>query len=170
MPSKPPAADAETAGRHRSGAVARMLNMPVATLRVWERRYQLSKPALTASGQRLYSADDVQRLALVKRLSDLGHAIGSLAALDMQALQRVAATHARVLTAQARLAEPPSERATQPDRIWRVAVIGAALGKRLQALALQRRLGRPVQLLGPFENAAQAEAALGGGGADLLLL
>ena len=74
---------------HRSGAVARMLRMPVATLRVWERRYRLTQPGLSPSGQRLYSADDMRRLALVKQLTDLGHAIGSLASLDMLQLQRV---------------------------------------------------------------------------------
>ena len=51
--------------RYRSGAVARMVRMPVATLRVWERRYRLSSPALTPSGQRLYSAADVRRIALL---------------------------------------------------------------------------------------------------------
>ena len=76
---------------HRSGAVARMLGMPVATLRVWERRYGLTQPAMSPGGQRLYSAQDLRRLALVKQLVDLGHAIGSLAALDMSQLQRVAA-------------------------------------------------------------------------------
>ena len=39
---------------HRSGAVAHMLRMPVATLRVWARRYGLTQPALSPSGQRLY--------------------------------------------------------------------------------------------------------------------
>lgn len=81
--------------RYRSGAVARMLRMPVATLRVWERRYRVSQPQLSPSGQRLYSAAQVQRLALLKQLSDLGHAIGSLARLDMAQLQQVATTHAR---------------------------------------------------------------------------
>ena len=54
---------------------------------------------LSASGQRLYSGDDVRRLALLKQLTDLGHAIGSLARLDMQQLQQVARTHASVLAA-----------------------------------------------------------------------
>ena len=72
--------------RHRSGAVARMLRMPVATLRVWERRYGVTQAALSPSGQRLYSADDVRRLALLKQLTDVGHAIGSLARLPMAEL------------------------------------------------------------------------------------
>ncbi|MCY7312929.1 MAG: MerR family transcriptional regulator, partial [Pseudoxanthomonas sp.] len=87
------------ASLHRSGAVARMLRMPVATLRVWERRYALTQPELSPGGQRLYSADDVRRLALIKQLTDLGHAIGSLASLDMAHLQRVSATHAQLLAA-----------------------------------------------------------------------
>jgi MerR family transcriptional regulator, light-induced transcriptional regulator len=93
--------------RYRSGAVARMLRMPVATLRVWERRYQVSQPQLSPSGQRLYSAAQVQRLAQLKQLTDLGHAIGSLAKLDLPQLRQVVDTHARTLsqTAGAAVAE-----------------------------------------------------------------
>jgi len=161
-------ADTEDLSHLRSGAVARMLRMPVATLRVWERRYGLTQPALSPGGQRLYSADDVRRLALLKQLTDLGHAIGSLAALDMAQLQRVAVTHT-----DARVATKKSERADAapvPVRAWRLAVIGAALGNRLQRPALLRRLGRPVVLLGPFDNAAQAGVALQDSAVDALLI
>ena len=162
------------AASYRSGAVARMLSMPVATLRVWERRYQLTQTALSASGQRLYSAGDVQRLALLKRLSDLGHAIGSLAALDMQQLQDVSATHAQALT-QTHPAESAAKAAASGTALaagssWRLAVVGAGLAKRLQSPALLRRLKRPVQVLGPFDDAAQAQAALQGLPVDALLI
>ena len=152
--------------RHRSGVVADMLHMPVATLRVWERRYQVSKASLTAGGQRLYTAADIQRLAILKQLTDLGHAIGSLAALDLQQLLSVAATHAsaeNVSQAHRPAPEPPLAGA------WRVAVIGHALGKRLQRPALQRYLKRPLVLLGPFDSAAQAQHTLGGMPVDLVL-
>ena len=153
---------------HRSGAVARMLRMPVATLRVWERRYGLTQPELSPTGQRLYSADDVRRLALIKQLTDLGHAIGSLAPLDMAQLQRVAATHAQAL-ATAQRSEFADTAALPPVRAWRLAVIGAALGTRLQRPALLRRLGPPMSLLGPFDDAAQAASALRGSAVDALL-
>lgn len=154
---------------HRSGAVARMLRMPVATLRVWERRYGLTQPELSPSGQRLYSADDVRRLALVKQLTDLGHAIGSLAPLDMVRLQRVASTHAQALVASQRreLFDAPP---LAPVRAWRLAVIGAALGSRVQRPALLRRLVRPVSLVGPFDDAAQAATALRPSDVDALLI
>lgn len=157
------------AALHRSSAVARMLGMPVATLRVWERRYALTQPALSPSGQRLYSAEDVRRLALVKQLTDRGHAIGSLASLDMPQLQRVASTHARV-RASVESGERSDALPLSPTRPWRLAVIGAGLGKRLQRPALLRRLGRPVVLLGPFDDLAQAAAALGSPGLDALLV
>ena len=123
--SPAPTTDADSPSLHRSGAVARMLRMPVATLRVWERRYGLSQPVLTPSGQRLYSAEDIRRLTLIKQLTDVGHAIGRLAGLDMPQLQRVAATHAQAL-----LATEAGVRAEQasapPAPAWRLGVIGAA--------------------------------------------
>ena len=146
-----------------------MLRMPVATLRVWERRYGLTQPELSSSGQRLYSADDVRRLAMIKQLTDLGHAIGSLAPLDMVHLRRVAATHAQTLadTQRGGVSHTPS---LPPVRAWRLAVIGAALGTRLRRPALLRRLGQPVSLLGPFDDAAQAAGALRGSDVDALLI
>jgi DNA-binding transcriptional MerR regulator len=145
-----------------------MLRMPVATLRVWERRYGVTQPLLSASGQRLYSEDDVRRLALLKQLSDLGHAIGSLARLDMAQLQQVASTHAGVLAARAETLRPDTH--STPDRPWRVAVVGTALAARLQHPGLRRWLGRPMQWLGPYAGAAEAAAALPGTAADLLLV
>ena len=169
LPSTPQATGTEDRSFHRSGAVARMLRMPVATLRVWERRYGLTQRALSPGGQRLYSADDVRRLALVKQLTDLGHAIGSLAGLDLPQLQRVASTHAHALAA-TRKAERADAVRLPAVRAWRLAVIGIALGTRLQRPGLLRRLGQPVVLLGPFADAAQAAAALGSSDLDALLV
>ena len=150
--------------RHRSGAVARMVRMPVATLRVWERRYQLSSPALTPSGQRLYSAADVRRIALLKQLTEHGHAIGSLAGLDMAQLQEVAATHAHAVTGTLAVAPSPS-----PAR-WRVAVVGDSLGRRLLRPSVRRRLAGALEVAGPFKDAAEASVALGNDPVDLLLV
>ncbi len=97
--TSPPAPD--DTPRYRSGAVARMLRMPVATLRIWERRYRVATPATTPAGHRLYSSADVKRLALLKQLTAVGHAIGAIAALDTAELQRVAATHAGAMAGDA---------------------------------------------------------------------
>lgn len=71
----------------RSGTVARLAGVPVATLRVWERRYGVVDAPKSATGQRLYSSHDVQRLRLLRQLSERGHAIGTLAKRDLPALQ-----------------------------------------------------------------------------------
>jgi len=131
-----------------------MLHMPVATLRVWERRYALTNTAVSPSGQRLYADDDVRRLAMLKQLSDQGHAIGRLALLSWAQLQDVAAHHART----AALTQPPQRHDHAAP--WRLAVVGPALAGRLQRPALLQHLGRPVELLGPFDDIAHAASAL----------
>lgn len=123
-------ASAAAQRHYRSVAVARMLRMPVATLRIWERRYRVSAAATSAAGHRLYSAADVRRLALLKQLTTLGHAIGAIAALDMDGLQAVARTHASTLAEPLRLPalalDLPSD--TAPPRRFDDAVLGDVAG------------------------------------------
>lgn len=76
---------------YRSGAAARLAGLPVETLRIWERRYGLSDARRSEHGQRLYSAEQVARLGLLKQLVDQGHAIGVLAGLTREQLQAMLA-------------------------------------------------------------------------------
>lgn len=158
----------EDVSLRRSGAVARMLRMPVATLRVWERRYALTPPRWSSGGQRLYSAEDVRRLALIKQLTELGHAIGSLAPLDMTQLESVAANHVGALSVATR--KDHGARPHGSTGPWRLAVIGSALSARLERPSLRRRLGRTVEVIGPFESMAQAGQAMKRDDADALLI
>ena len=48
------------------GAVARMLDIPPATLRTWEERYGQPVPERSPGGHRLYSRDQVDQLRFVK--------------------------------------------------------------------------------------------------------
>jgi DNA-binding transcriptional MerR regulator len=140
----------DTRPRYRSAAVARMLRMPVATLRIWERRYRVAAPALSPAGHRLYSAADVRRLALVRQLTERGHAIGSVAALDLDALHAVAATHANTL------AGPGA-----PPAACEAVAVGAALAARLQQPGVRLRLARPWRVLMSYDDLAAAAAAVG---------
>jgi DNA-binding transcriptional MerR regulator len=109
--SLPDLPDLPAAARLRSGTAARLAGLPATTLRVWERRYQVVAAPRSASGQRLYGPQDVQRLALLRRLTGRGHGIGTIAQLPLDALRALDG------------AEPPAG-AT-------VAVIGTALARRL---------------------------------------
>jgi DNA-binding transcriptional MerR regulator len=54
------------------GAVSSMLDVPPATLRTWEERYEVISPARTAGGHRLYSRDQVEHLRFVVSEIDRG--------------------------------------------------------------------------------------------------
>jgi DNA-binding transcriptional MerR regulator len=153
---------------HRSAAVARMLRMPVTTLRVWERRYHVSGAVRSPGGQRLYGDADVRRLALIRRLNELGHAISSLAGLDLDQLQRVAATHTATLAATQSVgtAAVPQQSSLRP---WRLAVIGRSLAIRLERPALSERLARPFELVGLFDDIRQVAETLRAPDLDALL-
>ena len=75
---------------YRIGAVARQTGLSEHLIRVWERRYGAVQPHRAESGVRLYSDADVQRLRLLKRATERGHAIGSVAQLGDRRLERIA--------------------------------------------------------------------------------
>lgn len=102
-------------GRYRIGSVSDLTGIPPHTLRAWERRYEAAVPVRTDAGFRLYSEDDVGRLSLIKRLADLGHAIGSIANLGMKELQeRLARAEERAWRSAGTGRTLPSETAPSP--------------------------------------------------------
>jgi DNA-binding transcriptional MerR regulator len=77
---------------YRSGVAARLAGLSVETLRVWERRYGVSDTERSPHGQRLYSAEQVSRLRLLKHLVDQGHPIGLIAVLSVEQLRELSGT------------------------------------------------------------------------------
>jgi MerR family transcriptional regulator, light-induced transcriptional regulator len=147
----PDAMPSPTATRLRSGTAARLAGLPVTTLRVWERRYGVVAALKTTTGQRLYCSHDVQRLRLIKELTDLGYAIGTIATLQLEPL--------RALIAGLRV--PASGEAVAPRR---VVVIGHAAARKLEAVLR-------VPAYAVFEDLGNAEAAgLVLGAAEVLLV
>ncbi len=74
-------------GRFRIGQVSRLTGIPPETLRSWEARNQAVRPARTSGGFRLYSADDIERLKLIRALTDRGNPVGTIAGLDTTSLR-----------------------------------------------------------------------------------
>ncbi|MFN4104112.1 MAG: MerR family transcriptional regulator, partial [Tepidimonas sp.] len=62
------------------------------TLRVWERRYGFPVPRRDERGDRLYDADQLGRLRLIRRLLDAGHRPGRVVGLPREALEALAAS------------------------------------------------------------------------------
>lgn len=146
----------------RSGAVARMAGMPVSTLRVWEQRYQAVGPTTAPSGHRLYSLADVERVVALRQLTQHGHAIGSLAPLNIEQLQDLNQTLASADTAQPQPRHAP----------FRLVVVGQAMVQRLQRPSVFDRWAQPPQIVAVFDSldeASQAAVASNGTPVDLLL-
>ena len=73
-------APARPSGKYPIRVVARLTGIPIDTLRAWERRYGAVEPARDDRG-RLYDDVDLQKLKLLRRLVERGHAIGRIANL-----------------------------------------------------------------------------------------
>ena len=70
--------------------VERDTAIPKETLRVWERRYAFPKPQRDHNGERLYPAEQVARLRLVKRLLDQGYRPGKIMHMESAELGELA--------------------------------------------------------------------------------
>jgi MerR family transcriptional regulator, light-induced transcriptional regulator len=88
-------ASASTATHLSISAVERDTGLSKDVLRVWERRYGFPTPDRDPSGERLYPIAQVERLRLIKRLTDAGHRPGRLLVLDAGTLSDLSGRAAR---------------------------------------------------------------------------
>lgn len=70
-------------------AVERDTGLAKDTLRVWERRYGFPAPARDSNGERVYPADQVDKLRLIRRLIDQGLRPAKLIGLEPTALSEL---------------------------------------------------------------------------------
>ena len=73
---------------YKIGAVSKITNIPVDTLRIWERRYSAVVPVRSKNADRLYKPSDINRLTLLKMLVDKSHSIGTVAHLSNDELSK----------------------------------------------------------------------------------
>jgi DNA-binding transcriptional MerR regulator len=66
--------------------LAKLVGMNVHTIRAWERRYNALQPERSASGQRTYCIEDVEKLKKLKHLNGMGMPIGRIAKLSLSEL------------------------------------------------------------------------------------
>lgn len=78
-------------------AVERDTGLGKDTLRVWERRYGFPQPHRDALGERVYPADQVEQLRLIKRLMDQGQRPGVLLRMPMDILSQQSAKAANAV-------------------------------------------------------------------------
>jgi DNA-binding transcriptional MerR regulator/methylmalonyl-CoA mutase cobalamin-binding subunit len=69
-------------------AVTKLTGIPEHTLRAWERRYQAVTPRRSGRG-RLYSDEEIERLALLRDVVGQGHSIGQIATSSDDQLRKL---------------------------------------------------------------------------------
>ena len=100
------------------GTVAKLTGLTDHTIRVWERRYGAIVAERAPNGRRMYTPADVEKLGLLKRLTEQGLSIGQIAGDSIEELRERAQSLDEFATA------------PLPDRIG-VAVLGDFLPNQL---------------------------------------
>lgn len=70
-------------------AMSKLSGVSSHTLRAWERRYGAIEPQRTDSNRRLYSYSDLEKIRLLKDLTDQGHGIGAIAPMNLDQLKEL---------------------------------------------------------------------------------
>ena len=110
---------------HKIGAVSSLSGVPAPTLRIWESRYDCFAPHKTEGKHRLYTDDDVLKATLLKRLTDNGHSISSVAALTCTALNE--------LLQKQQSANQRKQLTEHPGSTVSMAVVGLTLASRIES-------------------------------------
>jgi DNA-binding transcriptional MerR regulator len=144
--------------------VCRLTGLTSANLRIWEKRYQAVSPSRSSSGRRQYSRGDLQRLTLLKTLTDLGHTISSSAKLPMVELERRVEESARP--------EPfgsvkISGEAGRLPHACRICVVGGYISTLLSNSEI---ISDKAKVVGEFPDLGAAELGEVESGVDLLIV
>ena len=142
---------------YRIGAVSRLTGIPTDTLRMWERRYNVVEPYRGEGGNRLYTRDDITKLAMIKRLVDAGHAIGTVANLSVEQLQERMAP----------LSQESFPGAAGEQEPCRLAILGEVLPTRI---AEQPAEVQGLEVVGVYGDLERFESEAGGLRPDVIIL
>ncbi|MEM6703802.1 MAG: MerR family transcriptional regulator [Acidobacteriota bacterium] len=77
----------EAVQKFNIGMVSRLSGLRIERIRAWERRHAVVAPQRGEGGHRLYTAADVDRLRLLRALTDDGYSIGAIAGWTMDQLR-----------------------------------------------------------------------------------
>lgn len=70
--------------------VAQRTGLSAHVIRIWEKRYGAVEPERTGTNRRLYSDEQIERLSLLREITQHGHSIGHVAKLPTEKLRELA--------------------------------------------------------------------------------
>jgi len=121
--------------------VARLTGLSAHVIRIWEHRYRAVEPRRTATNRRLYSQRDLERLNLLRDMTQAGHSICQVAQLPTHKLGKLVAASPNLQ------AYAPRAAAEAPNSVSFLEECLAAV-KSLDAHALDDALKRAATALG----------------------
>jgi DNA-binding transcriptional MerR regulator/methylmalonyl-CoA mutase cobalamin-binding subunit len=80
-----------TDAHHAIKVVARRTGLTAHVIRIWEKRYGAVAPQRTGTNRRLYSEVQIERLGLLREVTQAGHSIGQVAKLPTEKLRKLVA-------------------------------------------------------------------------------
>lgn len=104
---------------HPIQVVSQRTGLSKDVIRAWEKRYSIVEPKRHATGRRLYSDKDIQRLSLLKKATHTGRRISDVSALSDYELAQLLASD----NAQAILDKPENSRVSQYDEYLQPLII-----------------------------------------------
>ena len=90
---------------HAIKVVARRTGLTAHVIRIWEKRYGAVEPERTGTNRRLYSEEQIERLSLLRDITQHGHSIGHVAKLPTEKLRQLS-SEARATNGEASRALP----------------------------------------------------------------
>jgi DNA-binding transcriptional MerR regulator/methylmalonyl-CoA mutase cobalamin-binding subunit len=126
---------------HPIQLVSRLTGLSMHVIRIWEQRYNAVEPQRTPTNRRLYAPSDIERLNLLREVTQAGYKVSQVAQLPMEKLRQLAAESG---TGDHR-APPPGTDAPAPDSFLDDCVVAI---KALDATALEAVLKRAAAALG----------------------
>jgi MerR family transcriptional regulator, light-induced transcriptional regulator len=75
--------------RHSIKVASNQSGLSCHVIRIWEKRYGVIKPDRTGTNRRLYTPQDIEKLALLRKATCSGYSIGSLTSLKIEELQEL---------------------------------------------------------------------------------
>lgn len=77
--------------QHAIQAVVQRTGLSAHVIRIWEKRYGAVVPERTGTNRRLYSDEQIERLTVLRQLTQAGQSIGTIAQLPLERLRQIAA-------------------------------------------------------------------------------
>jgi MerR family transcriptional regulator, light-induced transcriptional regulator len=137
---------------HSIRVAAQRTGLSPHVIRIWEKRYGVVEPGRTDTNRRRYTEAEIERLALLRRATEAGHSIGTVARLRSEQVRDILAAD-RTAEAARTAAAPPAGWVEQGLAAIRQ-LDGAALERVLHAGAVELgHQGLLCRFVGPLASA-----------------